>query len=227
MPLEGLRDLIVPAVPIVPVPHAHTIRPYCAHTDEQAVYEVCRRTCDDGADGTEIFPFHMDLVADKFIGAFLQHSPEYCFVIEDASGVCGYVLAALDAKEHIRKMEMAWIPAMQEKYPKPNKPAGELSPAEEMICSLHSHKSYLPPASVLAVHPSIMRIDVLPERCDDAVSRRALASTGAALRTNGSPGIYAEIHVGDRNILERYGRLAMLELHVDQPDDLVLVARNI
>jgi protein O-GlcNAcase/histone acetyltransferase len=222
-----VQDLVVPAVPLLPVARAHTIRPYCARTDEQAVYDVCRRTCDDGADGTDIFPFHKDLVADKFIGAYLQYSPEYSFVIEDAVGICGYVLAALDAKEHAEKVENEWIPAMQEKYPKPNKSAGELSPAEEMICSLHNHKSYVT-ESVLTIYPSIIHMDILPERCD-GVAMHALASAVAALKTNGSHGIYAQMHVGDRNTVERYSRLNMLELahNTDQPEDLVLVARTI
>ena len=51
-------------------------------------------------------------------------------MIEDSEGICGYVLAALDAKEHAGKVEKVWMPAMQDKYPKPNKNAGELSPAE-------------------------------------------------------------------------------------------------
>jgi protein O-GlcNAcase/histone acetyltransferase len=66
----------------------------------------------------------------RFIGAYLENSPEYCFVVEDAQGVCGYVLAALDAKTHLEYLETSWIPAMKEKYPTPDKPAGEMSPAE-------------------------------------------------------------------------------------------------
>lgn len=39
---------------------------FFAHYDVQdAVYEVCRRTCDDGSDGTDIFPDQLDLIADK------------------------------------------------------------------------------------------------------------------------------------------------------------------
>ena len=65
-----VQDLVIPAVPPLPVARAHTIRPYCATTDERAVYQVCRKTCDDGADGTDIFPQHKDLVADKYVQLF-------------------------------------------------------------------------------------------------------------------------------------------------------------
>lgn len=222
-----VADLAMPSVPPVPTPHTHTIRPYVS-ADQSAVYEVCRRTCDDGADGTEIFPFHKDLVADKLIGAFLTNSPEYCFVMEDEEGVCGYLLAALDHDVHDKKLEMAWLPTMQDKYPKPTHSANNLSPAEEMISSLHCHKGYTC-EPLQKSYPSLVRVDMLPGRCNDAMARHALAVTVAALKTNGSHGICAEIHVGDRSTVERYSALGMKEVTAQPPtllpEDLVIVAR--
>jgi len=53
------------------------------------------------------------------VGHFLNFSPEFCFVIEDGWDIVGYVLAALDAKQFLKKTEIAWIPSLVEKYPKP------------------------------------------------------------------------------------------------------------
>ena len=66
---------------------------------------------------------------DRLVGAFLALSPEYCFVIEDDSGVYGYVLAAVNVPDFAIKVDMAWLPAMREKYPKPDK-NDNLTPAE-------------------------------------------------------------------------------------------------
>ena len=44
-------------------------------------------------------------------------------------GVCGYVLGALDAKELCKTADITVWPALQEKYPKPDKSEG-LTPAE-------------------------------------------------------------------------------------------------
>lgn len=30
------------------------------------VYEICRKTCDDGMDGTDIFPEHPELLGDRY-----------------------------------------------------------------------------------------------------------------------------------------------------------------
>ena len=48
-------------------------------------------------------------------------NPEYGFVIEDDMGVCGYAVAALDAHELAKKVEVAWLPSMREKYCAPEK----------------------------------------------------------------------------------------------------------
>lgn len=95
---------------------------------------------------------------------------------------------------------------------------------------MHSHKNYIPVDSMLSSYPSLVQISVLPDRMVDGVARLALASTVAALKTNGSQGVYAEVHVGDSNTVERYGRLGMLEqnrVDTKQPEELVLVARTI
>lgn len=53
------------------------------------------------------------------VGNFLNFCPEFCFVIEDGWDIVGYVLAAENAKEFMKQTEVAWIPSMMEKYPRP------------------------------------------------------------------------------------------------------------
>jgi protein O-GlcNAcase/histone acetyltransferase len=59
------------------------------------------------------------------VGGFLTLTPEFCFVVEDDVGVVGYALAALDAKQFHKKMELAWLPDMCQKYPQPDERSGE------------------------------------------------------------------------------------------------------
>ena len=51
------------------------VRPY-SPADEPSVYEICRKTCDDGSDGSHGFPDHPNLIGDKLVGAFVTLSPE-------------------------------------------------------------------------------------------------------------------------------------------------------
>ena len=69
--------------------------------------------------------------ACRLIGHFVAFSPEFCFVAEDEERVCGYVVAAQDAKDLACKTDESWVPSMRNKYPKPAKE--ELSPAEVSV----------------------------------------------------------------------------------------------
>lgn len=53
----------------------------------------------------------------RLIGGFLTLCGQYCFVLEDDDGVCGYVVAAPDATDFHQKMALSWLIEMKEKYP--------------------------------------------------------------------------------------------------------------
>lgn len=202
-----------------------TVRPYTPQ-DEAAVYEICRRTCDDGMDGTEIFPNHPELIGDKLVRTFISLSPQYCFVVEDDQGICGYVLGALDSKEFKKAAEMNLFPVLREKYPKSEKTEG-LTPAEEIICSFHNDTPSHP-ESLTTRHPSIIRMDMLTERVsvDDSAVRRSLASAVSALKVNGSHGMFTEINIGDHNTIEMYTKHAFYEVLSECPmDDIHVFGR--
>lgn len=55
--------------------------------------------------------------------------------MEDDHGVMGYAVAAIDAKQLKQRQQLAWRPAMQEKYPKPERNT-ELTPAEVSIVDI-------------------------------------------------------------------------------------------
>lgn len=80
---------------------------------------------------------YLFLLLLRLVGRFLALSPEFCFVVEDEQGVCGYALGARDAKEFLACSQSSWVQAMCEKYPKPLK--DDLSPAE--VLHLKNEKS--------------------------------------------------------------------------------------
>ena len=56
----------------------------------------------------------------RLVGGRLSLSLDYCFVLEDEDGICGYALGTVDVTPFIKKCKISWIPFMQEKYTKPN-----------------------------------------------------------------------------------------------------------
>ncbi|GBM18064.1 Protein O-GlcNAcase [Araneus ventricosus] len=212
LPLESVNDLFLYKPPEIPNNKIYTIRPYLP-SDEAQVYDVCRRTCDDGMDGSEVFPEYPDLIGDKLVGHFLCLSPEYCFVVEDENGICGYALAALDAQQLKTKCEMCWIPELLAKYPAPKKGNGEmLTPAEEIIAGFYNRQKVGPPEIVYVHHPSTLRMNILPTVSDPSVPKRMLTCILSTLKANGSHGVFVDVTVGDKNIVDFFSKLGFLEI---------------
>ena len=89
---------------------------------------------------------------------------------------------------------------------------------QEIICSFHSQRPQLSDA-LSSSHPSVVRMDMLPERVsvDEGAPRRALAAVVAALKVNGSHGMYTEVNIGDHNTVEMYTKYAFYELLPESP----------
>ena len=64
IPVDSGNDLFIYKPPDVPSSKIYTIRPYLA-VDESHVYEICRRTCMDGVDGTDCLRDYPELAGDK------------------------------------------------------------------------------------------------------------------------------------------------------------------
>ncbi|XP_006825943.1 protein O-GlcNAcase-like [Saccoglossus kowalevskii] len=220
LPIDGAADLFVQKPPEKLSSKVYTIRPYLPK-DEVEVYKVCRLTCDDGSDGTDIFPDHPNLIGDKLVGGLITLSPEYCFVLEDENGICGYVLGALNAKKYYDLYDMAWMLEMCSKYPKPK--SKNLTPAEEVFLSFHEYKIYLP-NNLHQKYPSLLKMDILPSVEDTSVVKNMLACILSALKANGSYGAFVEVGVGNKTMLDFYTKLGFLEVPMlDEISDEVII----
>lgn len=77
---------------------------------------------------------------------------------------------------------------MCNKYSAPKKKENEmLTPCEEIINNMHSkdRSDFLIPEFIYKNHPSILRMNVLPQIVDLSVPKRMLACVIAALKANG------------------------------------------
>ncbi|XP_064600091.1 protein O-GlcNAcase-like [Liolophura sinensis] len=224
--VDGAHDLFMLKPPDVVCCKSYTIRPYQI-SDEPAVYRICRLTYEDAIDRSEVFPGLPNLIGDKLVGGLVTLSPEYCFVLEDEEGVFGYGLAALDCKQFAQRCQIAWSPALCEKYPKPVKET--LTAADEVISDFHQTQVPVP-FSIATRYPSIARIDVLSGRlADEAVPKRLLACMISALKTNGSIGIHVGLSSGDKCMFDHYSRLGFCPLGNQEgtPEGSVFLGRII
>ena len=99
---------------------------------------------------------------------------------------------------------------------------------QEIIAGFHNPPALVPP-SLYTAHPAVVRMDIIPDRIQDAtIAKRAMASMIATLKVSVIHGIYTEIHVGDQNMAHSFTKLGFIEVPLpDTPEDLMYMGRMI
>ncbi|KFP25263.1 Bifunctional protein NCOAT, partial [Colius striatus] len=202
LPIDGANDLFFQPPPLTPTSKVYTIRPY--FPKDAFPFVVTLITAE------ALHPIMKQLsqcLAGKLrlVGGLLTLSLDYCFVLEDEDGICGYALGTVDVTPFIKKCKMSWIPFMQEKYTKPNSDK-ELSEAEKIMLSFHEEQEVLP-ESFLANFPSLIKIDIHKKVTDPSVAKSMMACLLSSLKANGSRGAFCEVRPDDKRILEFYSKL--------------------
>ncbi|XP_041065110.1 protein O-GlcNAcase isoform X2 [Carcharodon carcharias] len=225
LPIEGANDLFYQPPPPMPTSKVYTIRPYFPK-DEASVYKICKEMYDDEMDGDSM-SYQPDIIGDSLVGGLLTLSPDYCFVLEDEGSICGYALGTVDVKPFCTKCKVSWIPAMREKYIKPEA-SKDLSEEQKMMLSFHEEQQGLP-ESFLATFPSLIKVDVHSKVTDPSVAKSMMGCLLSSLKANGSRGAFCEVKPNDRRGLEFYRKLGFLELAKMEgfPKEMLVLGRNL
>ena len=91
---------------------------------------------------------------------------------------------------------------------------------QEMIMGFHKEPTFRPEK----VYPSVMCLSLLRSCMEDQqCPRHALALCVAALKSNGSCGVYTSLKTGHKRMLEFHAKLGFFDLSVpDEPGSLLI-----
>lgn len=186
-----------------------TIRAATA-ADRDAVYDVCLRTADAGANASERYR-DPELPGHIWAGPYLERPGAHAFVAEEHGRVLGYVLGALDSRSVEADLERAWWPPLRDRYPL-DTPATSRA---ERVALLLIHHAPRAPEDVVADFPSHLHIDLLPDGQGRGLGRRLIEHLVAALRADGSPGVHLGVDARNTRAIGFYRAVGFTELHAD------------
>jgi ribosomal protein S18 acetylase RimI-like enzyme len=170
------------------------IRPYQS-ADLDNLYRVCLETADNGADATALFSDPM-LPGHVFAAPYAIFEPSLAWVAEDAAGVAGYVLGALDTRAFEERLECDWWPALRARYPDPQPLTSTLSEPERFTLQC-IHQPFTTDPALVSRYPSHLHIDLLPRLQGRGLGRQLIETLLDALQASGSRGVH--LHVGRAN----------------------------
>jgi ribosomal protein S18 acetylase RimI-like enzyme len=178
--------------------------------DQAGAYYVCLKTGDHGADAEPLYADDPDALGRIFVGPYLALEPESSLILEDAHGVCGYALAALDSRTFYARYEQAWRPQLCARFPRPAGDPAVWSAAQ------HAHRSYHEPdyfcPEPYEAYPSHLHIDLLPRAQGRGYGRRLLEQLMDSLGRRGSAGVHLGVSSRNTRAAGFYARLGFREL---------------
>ena len=133
------------------------LRPYRA-SDLEALYDICLRTGDSGADAS---PLHHDpkVIGHLYAAPYGVLEPENVLVAEDEQGVGGYIVGTFDTKAFQARLEREWWPALRQHYA--GIPPETLTPADKMRVDAIREPS-ANPADLVRRFPAHIHMNLLP-----------------------------------------------------------------
>jgi GNAT superfamily N-acetyltransferase len=186
-----------------------TIRPACGG-DQPGAYRVCLKTGDHGRDGTLLYREDPDALGRIFVGPYLALEPQLSLILEDALGICGYALAALDSAAFYARYESEWRPRLCAQFPSPAGDPGDWTPTQHVYDAYH-HPDYFCPDPYES-YPSHLHIDLLPRAQGRGFGRRMMEQVMDLLRRRGSPGAHLGVSVLNSHAHSFYAHLGFREL---------------
>lgn len=169
------------------------IRP-AAPGDVGALYEICLKTGDHGADATPLYR-NPKLIGAIYAAPYAVLEPSFAFVAEDASGVCGYVVGASETRAFEARLETDWWPQWRRAGPAPTGDPALWSPDERRLDRIHRPR--MAPEAVVAAHPAHLHMNILRRARGAGLGRSLFETWREAARAAGATS--AHVAVSERN----------------------------
>jgi ribosomal protein S18 acetylase RimI-like enzyme len=175
------------------------IRPY-RPADLDAVYDICVRTADLGADARG-HNSSDKLVGDVYAAPYVTLEPEHAHMLDDGTGrAVGYILGTGDTERFVRRFREEWLPRVVSRYPDDDPRDADL------IRRLRHPENMLMPT--LGDYPAHLHIDLLPEWQGRGFGRGLMEAFLGGLRAAGVRGVHLSMsprNTGARAFYERLG----------------------
>ncbi|MBX3483321.1 GNAT family N-acetyltransferase [Phenylobacterium sp.] len=177
------------------------VRPY-RPGDLPALYDICLKTGDNGADGTHLYEDHR-IIGEIFAAPYALLEPQHAFVAEDDEGVAGYILGTADTRAFEARLEAEWWPRLRGRYAD-TADVPLRGRTREQWDAYYIHHPPTNPQAVVDLAPAHLHIDLLPRLQGAGVGRRLMDTWLEAIGGRAHLGCQPP-NVRAQRFYERYG----------------------
>jgi ribosomal protein S18 acetylase RimI-like enzyme len=189
--------------------------------DLDDLYRICLATAANAAAYRD-----SRLVGHVYAAPYAILCPRSVLVIEDAEGVGGYILGAVDTRNFEARLEAEWWPGLRKAYSDPSDvPRGERNPDQRMIRRIHHPLTT--PSEIVADYPSHLHINLLPRLRGRGFGRRLMAEWLGRIREMGSRGAHLAVGATNLRAIRFYRACGFRELTPQPTSDPIWFGLNL
>lgn len=178
-------------------------------SDRDALYEICLRTADSGADASALYS-DPRLPGYIWAAAYGELEPDFAFVLTEDVARLGYVIGTPDTAAFEARLERDWWPAVRKavagRVPRAPSDAAALS----RIATPEKHSEWL-----LERYPAHLHINLLPGAQSGGWGRRMIGTELDALRRAGARGVHLGVSPTNERAKGFYSHIGFTDISRD------------
>ncbi len=179
---------------------------HCRVTDIEALHAISLATGHLGSDAARL---HDDprLLGHIYAAPYATLAPGLALVVEDAAGVAGFAVGAVDTPAWEALLESAWWPDLRRRYADPDATSSEAWTADQRRAFMIHHPRPTP-AEVTRQYPAHLHMNLLPRQQRRGVGPALLRAWLAAAAGHGARCVHVGVNRANAGALrfwERHG----------------------
>ena len=179
-------------------------------SDRDELYAINAETGDAGADARPLYR-NVELLAEIWVGPYLEFEPELAFVVDNGERAVGYIIGTADTAAFVKRYRGEWLPSVASRWPL----SSGTSLTDGLVRLLHDPERMLWPQ--IEPYPAHLHIDLLPSVQGKGLGRALMQRFLGALAARDVGAVHLGMvptNVGARAF---YDRLGFSEIAVPDP----------
>jgi ribosomal protein S18 acetylase RimI-like enzyme len=151
------------------------------------LYRICLKTANAGKDASGQF-LDEALPGHYYAAPYLVYDRQLCFIAEEGSQPCGYIVAASHSPTFYDWMNTEWLPPLRKQRPLPP-PSGLTDMERRFIALLHRNPAENPPPYI-EEYPAHLHINLMDGHQGKGLGRALMDALFSALNRGGVSGVH-------------------------------------
>ena len=164
--------------------------------DLDSLYAISLATGHIGGDASALYA-DSRMMGHIYSAPYAKLRPHTCFVAEDAAGVAGFIVGAVDTRAFEAQLERDWWPDLRAIYPDPSGTPPSIWTADQRRCFMIHHPRRTP-EEIAGAFPAHLHMNLLPRLQGRGVGPALLELWFATARDLGATGVHVGTNANNR-----------------------------